>query len=157
MLIGGCGCIATLGCQPQATPRPASQTATSESSSPGKETSPGKPPIRGRFRVAELPFDIKQVKATLRERKMGQLEIKHRGLQLDPDLLRKRLRVPGDNRATLIIVGAEDPATTPEMSRIIHAEIDGSELAILPDAAHLANIEQTDAFNDVLMNFLARH
>lgn len=58
---------------------------------------------------------------------------------------------------TLIIVGADDPATTPEMSRIIHAEIEGSELAILPDAAHLANIEQPDAFNDVLMGFLAQH
>ena len=63
----------------------------------------------------------------------------------------------GITTPTLIIVGADDPATTPEMARVIHAEIEGSELAILPDAAHLANIEQTDAFNDVLMNFLARN
>ena len=58
---------------------------------------------------------------------------------------------------TLIIVGAEDPATTPDMSRIIHAEIEGSELAILPNASHLANVEQPQAFNDVLMNFLSAH
>ena len=58
---------------------------------------------------------------------------------------------------TLIIVGADDPATTPEMSRIIHDEIAGSELAILPNAAHLANVEQPAAFNDALMAFLARH
>ncbi len=63
----------------------------------------------------------------------------------------------GISTPTLIIVGAEDPATTPEMSRTIHAEIAGSELAILPDAAHLANIEQPAAFNDVLTNFLAKH
>ena len=63
----------------------------------------------------------------------------------------------GITTPTLIIVGADDPATTPEMSRIIHAEIKGSELAILPEAAHLANIEQPDAFNDTLMGFLAKH
>ena len=58
---------------------------------------------------------------------------------------------------TMIIVGAEDPATPPDMSRIIYAEIPGSELAILPDASHLANVEQPDAFNDVLMAFLSKH
>ncbi len=60
--------------------------------------------------VAALPFDVKQVKAALRERKMGRLEIKHRGLQLDPDLLQKRLNVPGDNRGCLIIVGGHENA-----------------------------------------------
>ena len=58
--------------------------------------------------VAALPFDIKQVKAALRKRKMGRLEIKHRGLQLDPDLLQKRLNVPGDHRGCLIIVGGRE-------------------------------------------------
>ena len=57
-----------------------------------------------------LPFDVKQVKAALRERKMGRLEIKHRGLQLDPDRLKKRLNVPGDNRGCLIIVGGHENA-----------------------------------------------
>lgn len=63
----------------------------------------------------------------------------------------------GITTPTLIIVGADDPATTPEMSRIIHDEIAGSELVILPKAAHLANVEQPAAFNDALMAFLARH
>ena len=57
----------------------------------------------------------------------------------------------------MIIVGAEDPAPTPDMSRIIHAEFVGSELAILPNASHLANVEQPNAFNDVLMAFLSKH
>jgi len=60
--------------------------------------------------VAALPFDLKLVKAALRERKMGRLEIKHRGLQLDPDRLQKRLNVPGDNRGCLIIVGGHEHA-----------------------------------------------
>ncbi len=57
---------------------------------------------------------------------------------------------------TMIVVGADDPATTPEMSRVIQAEISGSELVILPEAAHLSNIEQAEAFNSVLLDFLAR-
>lgn len=57
---------------------------------------------------------------------------------------------------TMIIVGEDDAGTTPDMSRIIQAEIKGSELEILPQAAHLSNIEQANAFNDILLAFLAR-
>jgi len=57
-LIGGIGCIASTGCQPQAIQSQASQPAASEPSIASQAASPGKPPIRGRFRVAELPFDI---------------------------------------------------------------------------------------------------
>ncbi len=56
---------------------------------------------------------------------------------------------------TMIIVGEEDAGTTPDMSRIIQAEIGGSELEILPQAAHLSNIEQADAFNKTLRKFLS--
>lgn len=55
---------------------------------------------------------------------------------------------------TMIIVGADDAGTTPDMSRAIQAEIAGSQLEILPQAAHLSNIEQADAFNRVLLGFL---
>ena len=58
---------------------------------------------------------------------------------------------------TLIIVGEDDAGTTPEMSRVIQRKIFGSELVILPQAAHLSNIEQADAFNDALLGFLARN
>ena len=50
-----------------------------------------------------------------------------------------------------------DAGTTPDMSRVLQAEIDGAELEILPQAAHLSNIEQADAFNTVLRGFLDRH
>lgn len=51
-LVVGWGCLAVMGCQ-----RPAPVPIESPSST-AAESSPGKPPIRGRFRVAELPFDI---------------------------------------------------------------------------------------------------
>jgi 3-oxoadipate enol-lactonase len=58
---------------------------------------------------------------------------------------------------TLIVVGADDPATTVEMSQTIHQRIGGSELVILKNAAHLSNMEQADAFNEAVLGFLARH
>ncbi len=55
---------------------------------------------------------------------------------------------------TLVIVGEEDPSTTVEMARLIHERIGGSKLAIIPDAAHFANVEQAGAFNAALLEFL---
>lgn len=63
-----------------------------------------------------------------------------------------------DNRdttvPTLVVAGAKDPATPPELGRAIHELIDGSQFVTL-DAAHLSNIEQTDAFNRAVLDFLA--
>jgi 3-oxoadipate enol-lactonase len=58
---------------------------------------------------------------------------------------------------TMVVVGADDPATTVEMARTIHHGIDGSELVILKDAAHLSNLEQPAAFNEAVLGFLKRH
>ena len=55
---------------------------------------------------------------------------------------------------TLIIVGEDDPGTPVAASEAMHERIAGSELAILPSAAHLSNIEQADAFNQALLGFL---
>ncbi|MGD8522130.1 MAG: alpha/beta fold hydrolase [Desulfobacterales bacterium] len=55
---------------------------------------------------------------------------------------------------THIIVGEHDPATTVESSKAIHERIPHAKLVILPSAAHLSNIEQTEAFNTTLMEFL---
>jgi 3-oxoadipate enol-lactonase len=54
---------------------------------------------------------------------------------------------------TLVIVGASDPATTPEAGRAIHAAIPGATMAVL-DAAHLSNIEQPAAFSRAVEEFL---
>jgi 3-oxoadipate enol-lactonase len=62
------------------------------------------------------------------------------------------IRVP-----TLIIVGEDDPATPPAKAEEIHARIPGSQLEVLPDAAHLLNIEQDVVFDAALMSLLDRH
>jgi 3-oxoadipate enol-lactonase len=55
---------------------------------------------------------------------------------------------------TQIIVGADDPATPPTKAEGIHARIPGSRLEVMPDAAHLLNIEQDVAFDASLRAFL---
>jgi 3-oxoadipate enol-lactonase len=55
-----------------------------------------------------------------------------------------------------VVVGEQDPATPPAMSRQIQEAIDGAELVVIPDAAHIANIEQPAAFNAALLDFLRR-
>jgi 3-oxoadipate enol-lactonase len=57
---------------------------------------------------------------------------------------------------TLVIVGAEDPGTPVAMAREIHDHLPGSELVIIPDAAHLSNVEQPEAFNRALDTFYER-
>jgi 3-oxoadipate enol-lactonase len=58
---------------------------------------------------------------------------------------------------TMVVVGADDPATTVEMARTIHQGIRGSELVVLKNAAHLSNLEQPEAFNEAVLGFLKRH
>ena len=57
---------------------------------------------------------------------------------------------------TLVIVGEQDPGTPVAMAREIHEALPGSELVIIPSAAHLSNIEQPQAFNAALLPFFER-
>lgn len=54
----------------------------------------------------------------------------------------------------LIIVGREDKITPPSASMLMHERIQGSLLKILEQAGHLANLENSDAFNIYLKNFI---
>ena len=56
---------------------------------------------------------------------------------------------------TLVVGGAQDPGTTPAMARTIHERIAGSRLVILPDAMHCSPVEQAEAFDRALQEFLA--
>jgi 3-oxoadipate enol-lactonase len=56
----------------------------------------------------------------------------------------------------LVMVGEHDHGTPPEAARTIQQNLRGSELKIIPSAAHLSNIEQADEFNKNMMAFLDR-
>ena len=62
-----------------------------------------------------------------------------------------KIRMP-----TLILVGEHDATTPPSVSLAMHERIPGSELHIVPHAAHVSNMENADFFNEKLLGFLAR-
>jgi 3-oxoadipate enol-lactonase len=61
------------------------------------------------------------------------------------------LRIP-----VQIIVGDQDMLTPPALSEQMHHDIPGSELAVIPGAGHMSNMEQPGAFNDALGGFLEK-
>jgi len=65
-------------------------------------------------------------------------------------------RLPAISRPTLVVVGEDDQGTPVAASRTIQERIKGSELVIIPAAAHLSNMEQPEAFTQALNGFLAK-
>ena len=61
----------------------------------------------------------------------------------------QQLKHPG-----LVLVGDQDMATPVAMSAQIHEHWPGSQLQHITDAAHLANMQQPEAFTQALLNFL---
>src|SRR3569833_2294027 len=55
---------------------------------------------------------------------------------------------------TRVLVGDADVATPPELSQEIAAGIPGATLVVVPDCAHLATLEQPDAVNAALIEWL---
>jgi len=61
-------------------------------------------PFVSTFRVREvLPADPKALSKALRERGIGRLEIKKRGVDIDPATFRTRLKLRGPGSATLFV------------------------------------------------------
>ena len=57
---------------------------------------------------------------------------------------------------TLILVGEEDRGTDITMARAMHERIEGSELAVIPKAAHCSCVEAAEEFNRAVLGFLDR-
>jgi 3-oxoadipate enol-lactonase len=55
---------------------------------------------------------------------------------------------------TLVIAGADDPATPPEHGQLIADGIPSGRLTVVPAAAHLANIEQAERVNELIVGHL---
>ncbi|RDG35602.1 class I SAM-dependent methyltransferase, partial [Streptomyces corynorhini] len=51
----------------------------------------------------ELPFHLKRLKALLREREVGVLTVKKRGSAVEPEELRRRMKLKGPNAATVFL------------------------------------------------------
>ena len=57
---------------------------------------------------------------------------------------------------SLIMVGEHDHGTPPEMSRQMHQNMAGSKFIVIPNAAHIASIEQEVFFNEKILKFLLK-
>ena len=55
---------------------------------------------------------------------------------------------------TLVVSGADDPATPPEHSELLASRIPNARHVVIPGARHLANIECAEDFNDLLLDHL---
>ena len=53
---------------------------------------------------------------------------------------------------TLVIAGADNPATPPEHARLIAEAVPGARLEVLADAAHLASVERPDEVTRLLLD-----
>lgn len=56
---------------------------------------------------------------------------------------------------TLILVGEKDAVTTPANAKSMQEKIKGSKLTVIPDAAHMSNLENPPVFNEELLQFLS--
>jgi 3-oxoadipate enol-lactonase len=72
------------------------------------------------------------------------------GLNITAELAKIKLPI-------LVLAGEKDPGLPPAMSAAIHGAIAGSEYTVIPDAAHIANIEQAEKFTQLVTGFLARY
>lgn len=65
-----------------------------------------------------------------------------------------RQAVTGIRRPTVVLCGAEDIATPPELGRELAGAIPGARFALIENAAHLPCVEQPAAVADCVMQFL---
>ncbi len=57
---------------------------------------------------------------------------------------------------TLILAGANDQIIPVKEAQLMQASIPGARLVVIPDAGHLLNLENPEAFNKAIRDFLSR-
>jgi 3-oxoadipate enol-lactonase len=72
--------------------------------------------------------------------------------KMDHSAILAAIKVP-----TLMVVGEQDVGTPVAAAEVLHRAIDGSSLAVIPNAGHLPNIEQTETFDRTVLEFLGAH
>lgn len=71
-----------------------------------------------------------------------------RGLDITSRL--KEIRLP-----TRVIAGERDPSTPPSAAEVIHREIAGSELIVIPGVSHMLHLEDPEKFHAEVLPFFA--
>jgi hypothetical protein len=58
-----------------------------------------------------LPYDVRRLRRHARERRWGPLEIKVRGIKLDPEKVRRDVKTSGDDPVTLLVARVQGQVT----------------------------------------------
>jgi pimeloyl-ACP methyl ester carboxylesterase len=64
---------------------------------------------------------------------------------------------PSLNIPALFFAGARDLIAPPSVMKTLQEKVRNSEFHILPHSAHMSNLEDTDEFNRILLEFLKKH
>jgi 3-oxoadipate enol-lactonase len=67
-----------------------------------------------------------------------------------------RERISAISAPTLVVAGAEDPATPVAHAELVTARIHGARLLVLERAAHLANVERAQTFTRAVLEHLGQ-
>jgi len=62
-------------------------------------------PVLAGFEVLEtLPFDLKRLAGLLAERNIGRVEVKKRGVEIDPLVVQKKLQTKAEESAVILLM-----------------------------------------------------
>ena len=99
---------------------------------------------------SQNPATVEKMATTLRETDPGGYAGCCAAIR-DMDL---RDRLPSIEAPTLVVSGAEDPATPPGHGRLIRDAIPGARFEVVPGAAHIANVERPEKITQPILNHL---
>jgi len=125
--------------------------AETEGSGPIAEAMIGR--LLGRTTIETRPEVVERVKALIRENTGTGIAGAQRAMAARPDstALLGELSMPA-----LVLVGEEDPLTTPGDAAGMAAALPNARCATIPKAGHLSNLERPDAFNLYVADLLDR-
>jgi pimeloyl-ACP methyl ester carboxylesterase len=111
------------------------------------------PKLFSKRTASEQPETVAAMRRVMAATKPAAIAAAQRGMaaRADSTALLPTIRVP-----TLVVVGAEDAIAPVDEMRGMAAAIPGAEFVIVPDAGHMAPLENPAAFNAALEKFLAR-
>lgn len=110
------------------------------------------PKLVGLTTLRERPEVVEQVRSLILANGTAAVAGALRAMMTRPD---STPLLPSIHVPALVIVGAEDAVTPLAAAEAMHRAIAGSELALIPSAGHLSNLEQPRLFHDALARFVS--
>ncbi len=111
------------------------------------------PKLLGATTQSTQPAIEGRVRALIAANQVGAVQAALRGMMTRDDSteLLPSIAVPA-----LVVVGDEDTLTPPAASETMASALPSATLVVIPQAGHLSNLEQPQAFNAAVLSFLER-